>query len=190
MPNEPQKTMGEKQFNISLETRNFEIDLFWKRSVFFWGFIASAFVGFATLYKNNIILSIIISCFGMVCSFAWTMGNRGSKYWQENWETKVSKYENEVVGDLFDKPEPIQNYKGPWLQAREYSVSKLVIALSDYVFLLWIFIVITQLIIVVLDYSYINKLKNFAVIAFVILSSNYIILMLCKCKTSKRPLDQ
>lgn len=37
----------------------------------------------------------------MVCSAAWTLLNRGSKYWQENWETKVELNEKKVTGPLF-----------------------------------------------------------------------------------------
>ena len=36
-----------KRYDVSLQTRNFEIDLFWKRALFFWGFIAAAFIAFA-----------------------------------------------------------------------------------------------------------------------------------------------
>jgi hypothetical protein len=36
-----------RRFEVALKTRNFEIDLFWKRSFFFWRFISAAFVGYA-----------------------------------------------------------------------------------------------------------------------------------------------
>ncbi|WP_444861012.1 RipA family octameric membrane protein [Vibrio splendidus] len=29
-------------YKVAIATRNFEIDLYWKRSLFFWGFIATA----------------------------------------------------------------------------------------------------------------------------------------------------
>ena len=45
-----EKMKDEKKFEICYKNRNFEIELFWKRSLFFWGFIASAFVSFVTLY--------------------------------------------------------------------------------------------------------------------------------------------
>lgn len=127
----------ERAFNTSLDTRKFEIDLFWKRSLFFWGFIASAFIAFATLYKENSKYAIMIAGFGCICSLVWTLANRGSKFWQENWESKVSKYEDELVGSLFKDVEEVQN-KFWALRARKYSVSKLAIALSDYVLAVWI----------------------------------------------------
>ena len=83
----------------------------------------------------------------MVCSCAWTLLNRGSKYWQESWETKVGeRFEPGVTGKLFSEEEPIQEQKGCWLRARKFSVSKLAIALSDYVFLLWLSLVVTEIV--------------------------------------------
>lgn len=170
-----------ERFRIILDNRKLEIELFWKRSLFFWGFIASTFVGFATLYKENIGLSLIISCFGMVCSYAWTMANRGSKYWQENWEAKVIRFENEIIGPVFIVQEPIQD-KGFWLKGRKYSVSKLAIALSDYVLILWFLITIWQII----NLFSLNSilLRVVCKMIFSIFSLAYIAIMFWKCKTS------
>jgi hypothetical protein len=120
--------LHKKRFDVSVQIRNFEIDLFWKRSLFFWGFISAAFVGYAALGQSD--LRIVIACFGLVCSCAWTMVNRGSKYWQESWETKAERNEAPVTGVLFAKEETPQSYKGWWFSGRQYSVSKLAIALS------------------------------------------------------------
>jgi ATP-dependent protease ClpP protease subunit len=62
---------NKKHFDISLKIRNFEIDLFWKRSLFFWGFISAAFLAYAALRQSE--LRIVVACFGMVCSCAWTL---------------------------------------------------------------------------------------------------------------------
>jgi hypothetical protein len=134
-----------KRFDVAVQVRNFEIELFWKRSVFFWGFISSAFVGYAALRKANPDLGLVVACFGMVCSCAWSLLNRGSKYWQESWEAKVEKAEPGVTGRFFVLEEPAQIHKGWWLRARQYSVSRLAIALSDYVSLLWFALVTAEL---------------------------------------------
>ena len=136
--------LNQKRFDLSIQIRNLEIDLFWKRSLFFWGFIAAAFVGYAALRQSE--LRIVVACFGMVCSCAWTLVNRGSKYWQESWETKVGRLEVPAIGTdvLFAQEEDRQSDKGCWLSGRKYSVSKLAIALSDYVFLLWLATVIGE----------------------------------------------
>jgi hypothetical protein len=134
--------LNEKRFDVSVQIRNLEIDLFWKRSLFFWGFISAAFVGYSAIKQPT--LRSVVACFGMVCSVAWSLVNRGSKYWQESWETKVERFETAVTGVLFAQEESPQSHKGCWLRGRKYSVSKLAIALSDYVSILWIIVVIGE----------------------------------------------
>lgn len=139
-------------YDISNDTRKFEIELFWRRSLFFWGFIASAFAFLGFFYSERG-LSLVISGFGLIGSLSWTLANRGSKYWFENWEKKVRKSENEITGKLFGDPEPEPKYEsllktiwhGKIWDRRRYSVSKLAIALSDYVTILWILIFINIL---------------------------------------------
>ncbi len=130
------RKMELKKYDVALATRNFEIELFWKRSVFFWGFIASAFVGYATTIKSNPMLAFALACFGFVCSIAWSLVNRGSKYWQENWESIVADIEDDITGKLFKYRSP-QQKKGTWLTSRQFSVSKVTIALSDFTCLIW-----------------------------------------------------
>jgi len=124
----------QKQFDTALATRNFEIELFWKRAVFFWGFIGAAFVGFATLQEKHPGYALIVANFGMICSFAWCLVNRGSKYWQVKWEKEVEKVQEPIVGKIFSNP-----------KEKRFSVSKLLIALSDYTFILWVGIVIYEM---------------------------------------------
>jgi len=139
----------EKSFDQAADVRKFEIGLFWQRSIFFWGFIAAAFIGYADLAKGeetNSDLMITIACFGLVCSVAWTLLNRGSKYWQEAWEQKVERTEKKVLSErLYFNEEPVEIEKGWWLRARRYSVSKLVIALSDFTALVWLFLILKTL---------------------------------------------
>jgi hypothetical protein len=121
--------------------------LFWERSLFFWGFIAAAFLAYSEVAKEarpDLDLMLTIAAFGLVCSVAWTLANRGSKYWQEAWEAKLKKYEMEVLGiPLFSEREPL--LKNTWWGAREYSVSRLTIALSDFTVGLWILLGIKAL---------------------------------------------
>jgi hypothetical protein len=180
--------LNKKRLDVSIQTRNLEIDLFWKRSLFFWGFISAAFVGYAALRQSD--LRIVLACFGLVCSCAWTLVNRGSKYWQENWETKVERFELPVTGVLFGKEETPQSYKGWWLRGRQYSVSKLAIALSDYVFLLWLAVVIGE---AVRRYAPSNVrpwLKEAGTVFFVVFSALYVVLMLVYGRKTPRPVSK
>lgn len=124
-----------KILEYAADVRKFEVERFWQRSIFFWGFIAAAFVAYAqSAGKGD--LAFLIACFGLVCSIAWTLQNRGSKYWYEAWEKKVESVEKDVLGvDLFANREPRQ-CKGFW-GAWTFSVTKLAIALSDFTALVW-----------------------------------------------------
>lgn len=182
--NESQEILKER-YKVCLDTRKFEIELFWKRSLFFWGFIASSFVGYAAVYQESKALSLIIANFGFVCSFAWTMANRGSKYWQENWESKVDEIEDKITGELFKIPAKIQVHKGFWLRARRYSVSKLTIALSDYVFLLWTTLVISGIIRLLVN-TIPNCIKIALACVFTTVSFVYVLLMGIIAKTTSK----
>ena len=59
-----------RRFEVALQTRQLEIELFWKRSLFFWGFIVAAFAAIGILKETQPTLSLIVSGFGFVCSSA------------------------------------------------------------------------------------------------------------------------
>jgi hypothetical protein len=172
-----------KRFDVSVQIRNLEIDLFWKRSLFFWGFISSAFIAYAAMRQSQ--LRIVVACFGMVCSCAWTLVNRGSKYWQENWETKVERHE--PSGTLFAKEESRQSHKGWWLSGRKYSVSKLAIALSDYVFVLWVAIVIGETALPFAPSAEQPWLKQAGTRLFIAFSAIYVVLLFVFGRKTPRP---
>lgn len=174
----------EKRFDVSVQTRNFEIGLFWSRSLFFWGFISAAFIGYATLRQSE--LRSLIACFGMVCSCAWTLVNRGSKYWQESWETKVNRFEVPLIGPLFSEEEAPQD-KGCWLGSKKYSVSKLAIALSDYVFLLWFVLVIGEAVRPYVPSTVQPRLTGVMKELFIAFSVIYVILLLIFGRKTQRP---
>ena len=128
-----------RAFQYAAETRRFEIERFWQRSLFFWGFIAAAFVSYATLSdsKYDPHLRQLVTAFGLVSSLAWTLQNRGSKYWQEAWEQKVKRLEVEALGSpLFSKIEP-RKRSGIW-GGWQYSASRLTSQLSDFTVIIWL----------------------------------------------------
>lgn len=142
------KDKREKLLARALDTRKFEIDLYWKRAAYFWAFIGVAFAGFVALQAssgaNKQDLSIIISCVGFVFSVAWFCVNRGSKHWQENWENHVDMLEDNISGPLYkvvlrrEKPKKWQEilkhiFTGP----SPLSVSKINQLISLYVSVLW-----------------------------------------------------
>ncbi|MEO1147712.1 MAG: hypothetical protein AAFY26_19185 [Cyanobacteria bacterium J06638_22] len=88
------------------DTRKFEIELYWKRAAYFWTLIAVAFAGYfsilaATNIDNRFFLALIVGLIGLVFTFAWYLANRGSKYWQENWENHLDMLEDDITGPLY-----------------------------------------------------------------------------------------
>ncbi len=139
----------------ALDIRKFEIDLYWKRATYFWTFIGAAMAGYFLIQKTegptNTYLSVIAGCLGFLFSFAWFYVNKGSKYWQENWENHVDLIEDYVVGPLYktvihrpeeDETKSIRDFvTGP----AAYSVSKINQIVSLFVGLLWVVLVFQAL---------------------------------------------
>jgi hypothetical protein len=128
----------------ALDTRKFEIDLYWKRATYFWAFIAAAFAGYFTIassaHDNHEIL-IVLTCIGFVFSLGWFLANRGSKFWQENWEKHVDLLENQVYGPLYKTA--LDNRKFHLLRITEpfhFSVSRINQILSLFITFIWVFL--------------------------------------------------
>jgi hypothetical protein len=125
-----------ERLNIAAQTRALEIGLFWQRSLFFWGFIIAVGAGFIETYDEAPTLGTVLACFGAICALAWSLVNRGSKYWQENWESKAEEAAIGYLGEpLFGRPEPI--HRPTWLGAKRFSVTDLTAGLSDFVCIGW-----------------------------------------------------
>lgn len=114
-----------------------EIELFWKRSAFYWVFVAAALVAYGTLKDTHTSLALLISCFGLMASFAWLLGNIGSKWWQENWEEKLKSAAGPVVGDLFTPSRTIKTF-GWIVPTIRFSVTKIAILLSSFMTFIWL----------------------------------------------------
>jgi len=88
------ESINNKEFyNLAIETRNFEIKMFWQRSNYFLILCTAIATGVLLNLKNNIIFSIIISVFGIIVSRLWYKVNLGSKFWQTRWEKKTAEFE-------------------------------------------------------------------------------------------------
>lgn len=136
----------DEAIKIALETRKFEIELYWKRATYFWAFLVSAFGIYSFIYRmddtNNIfdknLLLIFSSSVGLLLSLCFYFVNRGSKYWQENWEIQLDILLAKRVGPIFTR---VKNpTDGFWniLKPYPFSVSKVNILLSILMIAIWI----------------------------------------------------
>jgi hypothetical protein len=138
----PDTENNKEILRYAADVRKFEIELFWKRSTFFWAFSTTALgaYGFAHGHPG---LQFAAGCFGLVCAVIWTLVNRGSKYWQLIWERKVEAAQEDAIHvDLFSKrANPIVEQSWKW-GAMHFSVSALATALSDFTILLWLGLIV------------------------------------------------
>ena len=160
------KTSYEKALDIALDTRKFEIDLYWKRANYFWLFVAAMFTAYF-LIANNLfevvnkteifnplksLFLVLISFLGYFFSLGWYYVNRASKFWQENWEVHVDLLGKKVYGKLFTTIKASnRNY---WKLSKEFpfSVSKVNQILSLIVVLLWMILFLASTSIVFFNY--------------------------------------
>jgi hypothetical protein len=137
--NPDKKKLHIAAFKKAWETRNFEIDKFWQRSMFFWGFIALIFTGYVTVvtgksYKliKGMYIDFYLILLGIIFSVAWLLVIKGSKRWQENWEKHIDCLEDEITGPLYKT----LYYKGK----NYYSVSRITQILAGVVIGTWCFL--------------------------------------------------
>jgi len=152
LPADKDKT--EKALEHALDIRKFEIGLYWQRAAYFWALIAATFAGyFAILSADHLIdkeyLAYIVSCIGSLFTWAWFWVNRGSKFWQENWENHVDILEDAIIGPLYKtllyRPEAggvIEKYV---LGPAAISVSKVNQWVSAFTLCIWVMLVFHSL---------------------------------------------
>lgn len=134
-----------KIFEIALAVRNFEIENYWRRANYFWLILAAIFAGYFAVgmepdSKEIGLNRLILAFLGVLFSWAWYFANRGSKFWQENWEAHVDLLEPLTHGLLFQTviSAPRSWYK--ILSAYPFSVSKINALVSLTVAVLWSFL--------------------------------------------------
>ena len=93
----------EEALKTALDIRKFEIELYWKRAGYFWGIMGfcSISTAMAPKFEDGSLVAFFLSCLALFISSGFWMANRGSKFWQENWESHVDILEDEVVGPIY-----------------------------------------------------------------------------------------
>ena len=88
-----------ERFKIVLETRNFEIELFWKRCNYFLVLNTALAVGIFASFNGNGANKVFlpwICLVGVFVCFAWIKVGLGSKFWQSHWEQVVEKTQEDI----------------------------------------------------------------------------------------------
>lgn len=148
------KAKVESALQQALDIRKFEIGLYWQRGTYFWTLIAVTFAGYFAVLSaehmdNKQFNAYIIGCVGFIFSLAWFLSNRGSKYWQENWENHVDMLEDQIIGPLYKtilhRPKStnliVRLIEGP----APYSVSQINQWVSLFTIAVWVFLIFNVL---------------------------------------------
>ncbi|MDD4309207.1 MAG: hypothetical protein PHO32_02405 [Candidatus Cloacimonetes bacterium] len=141
----------------ALDIRKFEIELYWKRASYFWTFIGLIYVAYCgVLVKMDVItigfrfcdsqvsILYLISCIGLCLSLAWFYVNKGSKFWQENWENIISMLEEYSIGPSYKLILERSDVKGfqavhrILFEPESYSVSKINQLVSLFNVVIWL----------------------------------------------------
>ncbi|WP_164639405.1 hypothetical protein [Rhodopseudomonas sp. BR0G17] len=137
LSNDAQRANLRAMLDRAYAQRSFEIEHFWKRGTFFWGFQIVVFAAFGVIWKDlksdaGYVMLLALTAVGLLSALANSFAGRGSKFWQENWEKHIEMLEDVVEGPL---------YKTVWLRQGqvEYSVTGLSIALSNCFVGFWLF---------------------------------------------------
>jgi hypothetical protein len=139
----PEGAVRAEAFKHALDIRKFEIDLYWKRTAYFWTLIAASFVGFFALHATAIERReealLLVTSVGLCFSVGLYLVNRGSKYWQSNWERHVDLLENSMAGPLYKTTISPASYRMRRLfSAYPFSVSRVNQILSLFVATVWV----------------------------------------------------
>lgn len=142
-----EKTLREKALEHALDIRKFEIELYWKRATYFWAFIAATFAGYLGMATSDKPPSkeilLLICLLGLSFSVAWYLVNRGSKFWQNNWERHVDLLEDAIIGPLYKTAIDTRTcYFRKLHKEYGFSVSKINQILSLYILSIWIYLTI------------------------------------------------
>jgi len=133
----------------ALDIRKFEIELYWKRATYFWAFIAAAFAGYALTFKSSAghdpWLSLLFTALGLSFSFGWYLANRGSKFWQSNWERHVDLLQEISLGPLYRIIATNSSETNPLIAAGQFSVTKINQILSVFVTVIWLLLFLREL---------------------------------------------
>ena len=150
-------------YKIALETRNFEIELFWKRSNYFLVLNTLLYIALFKFNNSSNYLSLLIIVFGFFVSILWFCVNLGSKFWQIRWEEKLANLEQHLSSELklfSTQKEPFDDVKNNIAKTqynsfdkiinklilKKFSVSRQMIYLSLSFILIWLLLFIIKIV--------------------------------------------
>ena len=101
-----QKVSRKSALERAHDIRKFEIELYWKRSNYFWVLQGAVFAAIGFAWDNRasaveIFLPVLLAGLGLLTAWAGYLAAQGSKFWQRNWEHHIDMLETEFEGNLY-----------------------------------------------------------------------------------------
>lgn len=162
--------------NRAYQLRSFEIEHYWKRATYFWGFQVAIFAAFGLIWEKSTSsnwnpITLALAGLGVLTALANVLSARGSKFWQENWEKHIDMLEDEIEGRL---------HKTVWMsnKSASFSVSRINQLLSMYFVVFW-FTVFSYVCWSLLDCTYALLASGTARYVCVLLASSIVVLGIC-----------
>lgn len=87
-------------YKTLLDTRNFEITMFWTRSNYFLILNSAIAVGLFGTREFYSKFAIVFAVAGFLASFLWFWVCLGSKFWQARWEQRLLDFERKELPEL------------------------------------------------------------------------------------------
>ncbi|WP_270245150.1 hypothetical protein [Lactococcus lactis] len=89
----------------AFQNRTFEIELYWKRTAYFMTAVGAITAGIVAVLtkegaKDTTYLMFFLSILLFIISLLWYMLNKGSKAWQERWESIVIAFEEDIRAEI------------------------------------------------------------------------------------------
>lgn len=85
-------------YKTLVDTRNFEINLFWQRSNYF--LVLNTGIAFGFFQQSRLVYAWIFALMGLLASCLWFCVCLGSKFWQTRWEQRLHDFEEGNFADL------------------------------------------------------------------------------------------
>lgn len=149
---------SEERYKIVLDIRKFEIELFWRRTAFFWGTIVVLFGLYGTASKElkdqKLLCYIVLT--GFFFNILFSLSLRASKYWQEHWEYHADRDEETAKFELLSEDVNAGlrhrlRHESRLYKPRRLSLSAMTIVLSDLLAFAWLGLIVKEVHEIVID---------------------------------------
>ncbi|WP_442874858.1 RipA family octameric membrane protein [Desulfovibrio sp. Fe33] len=132
------KNRAKEAYQKAHDVRKFEIDLYWKRALYFWAFEGAFLTAYGIILAKGTDVDgqfyylAVLSLFALCFTYLWSLALKGSKQWQENWELHIDFLEECFSGNLYKTVLYRKEKKGNF-----YSVSRINERITYLFMLIW-----------------------------------------------------